>query len=70
MELFDKYDHVILCERHHQEMTQDDMIFDLITDKRFVDKVGVVFTEIGCAESRKAWIMGCLLIFYLQFGTL
>ena len=55
MELFDKYDHVILCERHHQEMTQYDMIFNLITDKRFVDKVGVVFTEIGCAESRKAY---------------
>ena len=55
MELFDKYDHVILCERHHQEMTQYDMIYDLITDKRFVDKVGVVFTEIGCAESRKAY---------------
>lgn len=55
MELFDKYDHVILCERHHQEMTQYDMIYDLITDKRFVDKVGAVFTEIGCAESRKAY---------------
>lgn len=55
MGLFDNYDHIILCERHHQEMTQYDMIYDLITDKRFVDKVGVVFTEIGCAESRKAY---------------
>ncbi len=50
--LFENYDHVILCERHHQEMTQYDMIYDLVTDSRFVDKVGVVFTEIGCAESR------------------
>lgn len=55
MELFDEYDHVILCERHHQEMTQYDMIYRLITDPRFVDKVGVVFTEIGCAQSREAY---------------
>ena len=55
MGLFDKYDHVILCERHHQEMTQYDMIYNLVTDKRFVDKVGVMFTEIGCVESRKAY---------------
>ena len=31
------------------------MIYDLVTDSRFVDKVGVVFTEIGCAESRDAY---------------
>ncbi len=43
------------CERHHQDMTQYDMIYDLVTDSRFVDKVGVVFTEIGCAESRDAY---------------
>lgn len=55
MELFDKYDHVILCERHHQEVTQYDMIYDLIADERFVDKVGVLFTEVGCIESRKAY---------------
>ena len=55
MGLFDKYDHVILCERHHQEMTQYDMIYNLVTDKLFVDKVGVLFTEVGCIESRKAY---------------
>ena len=55
MGLFEKYDYVILCERHHQEMTQYDMIYDLVTDSRFVDNVGVVFTEIGCAESRDAY---------------
>ena len=53
--LFEKYDYVVLCERHHQDMTQYDMIYDLVTDSRFVDKVGVVFTEIGCAESRDAY---------------
>ena len=55
MGLFEKYDYVVLCERHHQDMTQYDMIYDLVTDRRFVDKVGVVFTEIGCAESRDAY---------------
>ena len=55
MGLFEKYDYVILCERHHQDMTQYDMIYDLVTDSRFVDKVGVVFTEIGCAESIDAY---------------
>lgn len=55
MGLFEKYDYVVLCERHHQDMTQYDMIYDLVTDSRFADKVGVVFTEIGCAESRDAY---------------
>ena len=55
MGLFEKYDYVILCERHHQDMTQYDMIYNLVTDRRFVDKVGVMFTEIGCAESRDAY---------------
>ena len=53
--LFEKYDYVVLCERLHQDMTQYDMIYNLVTDSRFVDKVGVVFTEIGCAESRDAY---------------
>lgn len=55
MGLFDEYDHVILCERHHREMTQYDMIYRLVTDRRFTERVGVVFTEIGCAESRNGY---------------
>ena len=55
MGLFEKYDYVVLCERLHPDMTQYDMIYNLVTDNRFVDKVGVVFTEIGCAESRDAY---------------
>jgi hypothetical protein len=53
--LFDQYDHVILCERAHREMTQYDMIYNLVTDPRFVDKVGHVFTEIGNVDSRDAF---------------
>lgn len=52
MGLFREYDHVILCERMHPEMTQYDMIYNLATDDRFVDSVGVVFTEIGNVESK------------------
>lgn len=55
LSLFDKYDHVILCERLHPEMTQYDMIYNLVTDSRFVDKVGTVFTEIGNIDSHKAY---------------
>lgn len=53
--LFEQYDHVILCERAHREMTQYDMIYNLVTDPRFVDEVGNVFTEIGNVESRDAY---------------
>ncbi|MGD0582971.1 MAG: hypothetical protein ABR974_08520 [Bacteroidales bacterium] len=45
--LFDKNDIVILCEREHPEMTQYDFVFDLISDKRFIEKAGNVFSEIG-----------------------
>jgi hypothetical protein len=47
MGLFEKYDMVILCERHHAETTQYDFIHDLVSDKRFIEKVGNIFTEIG-----------------------
>jgi len=47
MGLFDKYDMVILCERHHPEATQYDFICDLVSDKRFIEKIGNIFTELG-----------------------
>lgn len=53
--LFEKYDYVILCERAHSEMTQYDMIYSIVSDNRFVDSVGNVFTEIGCVDSREAY---------------
>lgn len=45
--LFQKYDLVILCERMQAEYTQYDFIYKLISDQRFIDQVGVVFTELG-----------------------
>lgn len=55
MGLYKEYDHVILCERMHPEMTQYDMIYNLATDDRFVDSVGVVFTEIGNVDARESY---------------
>lgn len=45
--LFERYDVVVLCERAHPEVTQWDFIFDLVSDPRFSQKVGHVFTELG-----------------------
>lgn len=53
--LFEKYDHVILCERAHREMTQYDMIYDIVSDDRFVDSIGNLFTEIGSIDSRDTY---------------
>ena len=45
--LFQNNDIIILCEREHPEMTQYEFIFNLISDKRFIDNVGNIFSEIG-----------------------
>jgi hypothetical protein len=50
MDLFEKSDIIILCERAHPEVTQYDLILELVSDKRFINKVGHVFTEIGSSS--------------------
>ena len=52
LSLFDKYDYIILTERLHYEKTQYDFIVDLISDKRFINKVGTIFTEVGVSTQR------------------
>jgi hypothetical protein len=52
--LFGKYDIVVLCERAHPETTQYDMIFALVSDKRFQQQVGNIFTECGSITVRPA----------------
>jgi hypothetical protein len=47
--LFQTNDLVILCERNHAEMTQYDMLFEVVSDGRFQQEVRHVFTEIGAA---------------------
>ena len=50
LKLFEKYDVVVLGERLHTENTQWDLIYDIVSDKRFIEKAGNVFTEIGSAD--------------------
>jgi len=52
MGLFDRYDVVILCERAHPEFTQWDFIYGLVSDRRFIDRVGHVFTEYGSRNTQ------------------
>jgi len=54
MNLFQQYDIVILCERAHPEMTQYDFILDILSDKRFTEQVGHLFTETGTNSLRPA----------------
>jgi len=46
-DLFKKYDIVVLSERYHPEYTQYELISKIITDERFINNVGNVFTETG-----------------------
>jgi RDD family len=45
--LFDKYDLVVLSERLHPEYTQYELISKIISDNRFSDKIGNIYTECG-----------------------
>lgn len=47
LDLFEKNDLVILCERYHHENTQYELIMDVISDPRFVKNVGNLFFETG-----------------------
>ncbi len=47
MTLWDKYDIVIFCERFHGEVTQYNLLLDIIKDERFISNIGNIYTEIG-----------------------
>lgn len=51
--LYKTHDLVMLCEREHSEMTQYDLILDLIADQYFIDNVGAIFMEIGTCKIEK-----------------
>jgi hypothetical protein len=53
MQLFDKYDIVILCERLHPEYTQWEFFSDIILNDTFATKVQNVFTEMGEAYNQE-----------------
>jgi hypothetical protein len=52
--LFEKHDVVVLCERMHPEASQWDFIFSLVSDPRFIERVGNVCTEYGQSGMQSA----------------
>jgi len=50
MQLFDKYDIVVLCERMHSETAQWDFFSELVLNDAFASKVQNIFTEVGYAK--------------------
>ncbi|MDR1182062.1 MAG: hypothetical protein LBL13_08820 [Bacteroidales bacterium] len=44
--LFEKYDIVVLCEGDHREYTQYDFYYDIVTDARFAEMQGAIYTEV------------------------
>lgn len=51
--LFEDYDVVILGERTHTEMKQWDFIYDIVSDPRFINDVGHLFTEYGSCDQQE-----------------
>ena len=49
-DLFEKHDIVVLCETFHPEMTQWEFIYDVVSDSRFINNVGHLFTEYGASN--------------------
>ena len=54
-QLFEKYDIVILSERDHRDLHQYELIEKIISDKRFIENVGNIFTEVG-PFNRTEWV--------------
>ena len=52
MQLFDKYDIVILAERMHPEYTQWDFFSNIILNDTFATKIKNVYTEFGCVNNQ------------------
>ncbi len=50
--LFEKNDLVVLCERFHPEVTQYDLVYDLVSHPRFQTQVRHMFTELGTSALR------------------
>jgi hypothetical protein len=50
LDLFKTHDIVVVCERLHPEFTQYQFLVDVISDERFITKVGNIFTEVGVSS--------------------
>ena len=47
LKLFETNDLVIICERHHQEISQYKFVYELMLDSAFQNQVGNIITEVG-----------------------
>jgi len=54
LNLFKTNDIVIIGERDHRDTTQYDLLLDIFGDKRFIEEVGFIYTEVGCIN-RTEW---------------
>lgn len=52
LNLFERYDFVIICERDHRDITQYDLYKEIVSDPYFVKNVGNIFMEIGVKNSQ------------------
>ncbi len=52
-EAFTKHDVVIIGERDHRDTTQYEFILDVLTDPRFAEEVGYVYTEVGVINQKE-----------------
>ena len=68
-DLFEKYDIIILGERDHRDMSQYQFVSEIISDRRFIQNVGHIFTEIGATNQteRANNILGSEYESYLDF---
>jgi hypothetical protein len=53
LSLFENHDLVILCERAHPDITQYDLFLAIISDPRFINSVGNIFTEVGISTQSR-----------------
>jgi hypothetical protein len=54
LDLFQRYDLVVLCERSHPEVTQYDLLYELAADPRFRRQAGHIFLENGTRTQQPA----------------
>lgn len=55
IDLFEKNDLVVICERFHPELTQYDLFLEISKDQRFIKNVGNIFIE-TCGRSQEGKI--------------
>jgi hypothetical protein len=53
LSLFKTHDIVILCERHHNEVEQYNLILEIVSDPYFIQNVGAIYTEVGTISISK-----------------